>query len=398
MVISFLALSTACAASDAWFEAVERKFSFASPDDAWRARVSGLMTLEGYQLEQPPPGLLFTEGDALFNPRLVLYLDAQQGPALSAFAQVRVDRGFDPGTGHLRGRLDEYALRVAPWADARCSVQVGQFATVIGNWVGRHDARDNPFVTAPLPYEHLTAIYDAEAPASREAFVFPAGEERYDFNPIVWGPAYATGVAVSGRRGRFDLSVEVKNTGPSARPEAWSITRTGFDHPAYAARVGFRPDLRWNFGFSASDSAYFRSSADRTLPAGTGRGDFRERLFAHDARFAWRHLQVWAEAFHATFDVPRVGTVRTTAAYLETKYKWTPQLYSALRVNRQVFSNLDTARGSRPWSPSLWRFDTALGYRFSAYIDLKLQASAQHEDGGSRHATLHYAAQLNVRF
>ena len=34
---------------------------------------------------------------------------------------------------------------------------------------------------------------------------------KYSFNPVIWGPSYATGVSVSGRLGRFDYAAELKN-------------------------------------------------------------------------------------------------------------------------------------------------------------------------------------------
>jgi hypothetical protein len=278
-------------------------------------------------------------------------------------------------------------------------MQIGQFATVIGNWVARHASRDNPFVSAPLPYENMTAIYDREVPVSRREFLAYDPTEKYEYTPILWGPAYGTGAAVSGKFGRFDYAIEAKNTGPSARPEAWPITHTGFERPAFSARIGYRPDLRWKLGVSASDSAYLHGTTASSLPSGTTLRDFRERLLAQDAAFAWGHLQIWAELFETWFDVPRVGTVRTIAGYVETKYKFTPQCYGALRWNRQGYSSVDDGLGSRqPWRNALWRLDAASGYRFGPQIDGKLQASAQHESTHRKAFDLHYAAQLNVRF
>ena len=206
--------------------------------------------------------------------------------------------------------------------------------------------------------------------------------------------------AVTARRGRFDFAAEIKNVGPSSRPDAWSVTRTGFEHPAVSARLGFRPDLRWSLGFSASDGAYFMPRAGPTLPTGRRIGDFHERLLAHDLRFAWRHLQVWAEIFHARFAVPLVGDVRTIAGYVEVKYKFTPRVYGALRWNRQGFSQTSDGVGHRvPWGHDLTRLDLGAGYRFTSRIDFKVQASGQRESTRpEKREQLNYAAQFNVRF
>ena len=386
-------------AAETWLDQVEERLTFSAAGGQFHSRLSGEVSLEAYQFHQPSPGFLFASGHTLFTPRLALFLDGSLGSHLTGFAQARVDRGFDPGNGRLRLRLDEYALRYAPWSDGRVQVQVGQFATVIGNWAYRHATRDNPFVSAPLPYENMTAIYDREAPVSRQEFLAYDPAEKYEYNPIIWGPAYGTGAALAGRLGKLDYAVEFKNTGPASRPEAWPFTHTGFERPAFSARMGYRPDLRWKFGISVSDSSYLHASTASALPAGTALRDFRERLLAQDASFAWGHLQIWAELFETWFDVPRVGTVRTIAGYVETKYKFTPQCYGALRWNRQGYSAIDDGLGSRqPWRNALWRLDAATGYRFTPQIDGKLQASTEHESTHRTDFVLHYAAQFNVRF
>src|SRR5229473_3325865 len=106
------------------------------------------------------------ELDNLFNPRLTLFLDAQYGSQVYFFAQARLDRGFDPSDRGAQIRLDEYALRITLWDDGRCALQIGKFATVIGNWVPRHLSWENPFVDAPLVYENITPVSDKSAPAS----------------------------------------------------------------------------------------------------------------------------------------------------------------------------------------------------------------------------------------
>src|SRR5437870_2240515 len=162
-------------------------------NDNFRVRLSGTLDLEFYNFQQPPPGLIDSEIDNLFNPRLTLFLDAQVGSKIYFFAQARLDRGFDPSARGAQVRLDEYALRITPWDDGRFNLQVGKFATVVGNFVKRHLSWENPFVDAPLVYENITPINDKEAPDSPLDFVRrfePAG--KYEFNPVIWGPSYAS--------------------------------------------------------------------------------------------------------------------------------------------------------------------------------------------------------------
>ncbi|PYL24589.1 MAG: hypothetical protein DMF37_07185, partial [Verrucomicrobia bacterium] len=169
--------------------------------------------------------------------------------------------------------------------------------------------------------------------------------------------------------------------------------------PAFDARLGFRPNQIWNFGLSASDGPYFRPEAEQTLPPGRSIGDYREFVLGQDASFAWHHLQLWAEFYEARFEVPRVGHADTFAYYFEAKYKFTPQLFGALRWNQQLFSNIaDDAGGQVRWSQDLWRIDVAAGYRFTSHIQLKLQYSFQQETTGPRDDNHLVATQLTVRF
>jgi hypothetical protein len=392
---------TACAFDlDDFLDRVDTALTLSAFHDSFRARLSGTLDLEIYNFEQPPPGLINSSVDTLFNPRLTLFLDAQIGSQIYFFAQSRLDRGFDPSDNGAEIRLDEYAIRFTPWKDGRFTFQAGAFATVVGNWVPRHLSWENPFINAPLVYENVTAIQDKYAPYSPLYFIYaPYFYDKYAFNPVIWGPSYATGFSVSGKLGRFDYAVEMKNASLSSRPESWYITENGFENPTFSSRIGFRPNEAWNFGFSASEGPYFRREAEPTLPPGTGIDDYREFVLGQDASFAWHHLQVWAEFYEARFEVPRVGDADTFAYYVEAKYKFTPQFFGALRWNQQLFGTINDGYGHElSWSEDLGRIDVAATYRFTTHTQLKVQYGFQHETSGERQDNHLVAAQFTVRF
>jgi hypothetical protein len=242
-----LGIVSPAGAADDWMERLDDYLALSVFHGAVRARISGLIDLEAYSIDQPPPGLIFSEENQFLNPRLSLFLDVQVGPYVYAFAQARVDRGFDPSDHDVDVRLDEYAIRISPWEDGRLSIQAGRFSTVVGNWVPRHLSWDNPFITAPIPYENLTGIWDIAAADSPETlldwahvrhppspgFDSEAYEDKVLRLPIVWGPSYATGVAISGKLGQFEYAVEMKNAGLASRPESWDLNEVDFDHPAF---------------------------------------------------------------------------------------------------------------------------------------------------------------------
>jgi len=394
-----VALTSTRLAAEDFLDQLDETLTINAFDGNVRARLSGLLDLEVYRLDLPPPGLIDSNHHFLANPRLSLFLDAQIGIHVYFFMQSRVDRDFDPHDQELRVRLDEYALRINPSEGDGLALQIGKFATVIGNFVQRHLSWDNPFVTAPLPYENLTAISDVEAPAGPRDFVAGFVRDEDENIPLIWGPAYTSGVSVAGRLGKFDYAVEVKNAAVASRPNSWDATEVGFSHPTVSGRIGYRPNQAWNFGLSASDGPYFRPEAASTLPAGRSLGDYHEFLLGQDISYALHHLQLWAEFYEVRFQVPRVGNADTFAYFLEGKYKFTPQFFGAMRWNQQLFSTIsDGAGGSIRWGHDLWRVDTSLGYRFTAHTQLKLQYSFQETNSDSRDLAHTLAAQFTLRF
>jgi hypothetical protein len=402
--ILFLALFFRDGARADFLEKAQDALSLTDPDQRFHLQLSGLFDLETYFIDQPPPALILTDKDFLLNPRLTLFLDAQIGSKIYVFAQARVDRGFDPTDGGAELRLDEYFVRYTPATSV--NFQIGQFATVVGNWVLRHDSWQNPFINAPLPYEHVTGIWDSEAPENAEDLLYWAHVPDYESGdysdkylrlPIIWGPSYASGLAISGSLGRFDYAAEMKNAALASRPESWSITQEGFGHPTFNTRVGFRPNEMWNLGFSASAGPYLLPVAAPTLPAGRGIGDYRELVLAQDLSFAWHHLQLWAEFYEARFEVPGVGNADTFSYYFEAKYKITPQLFAALRWNQQLFGTIRDEDERVKWGSDIWRIDAALGYRFTNYLQAKVQYSLSQQDSTQEGEHL-VAVQLTVKY
>ena len=386
---------------------LNRALSIRDEQRQFQLQISGLFDSELYFIDQRPPGLIFSDDRLLFNPRLSLFLDAQWTKHWYFFGQFRLDRGFDPSEKGAQARLDEYFLRYTPFDSPWVSLQAGKFATVVGNWVQRHFSWDNPFVNAPLPYENVTGIWDSAPPYNVDVLLIWGHVGEYDFGvysdkylrlPVIWGPSYASGFSVSGTVGKFDYAAEIKNSALASRPESWQLTNVGFENPTFSTRVGCRPNEMWNAGFSASAGSYLAPGAKRFLPPGRGLDDYRELVLAQDVSFAWRHWQIWAEFYETRFEVPGIGNADTFAWYLETKYKITPQLFGAVRWNQQLFGTVPDEGRQVPWGNDIWRVDAAVGYRFTNYLQLKVQYSFSHADKAIQEGEQLVAGQLTIKF
>jgi hypothetical protein len=408
-----LSCSPLASGEDDWFDRFEDFLTVDALHGKVRARLSGTLDLEAYSLPNPPPGLIYTDRSSFFNPRLTLFLDAQLGSKVYLFAQGRADRGFDPGYEESRVGIDEYAVRFTPWEDGRFSFQIGRFATMVGNWALRHGSWENPFITAPLPYENLTGMWDSSSADSLETLRAWSGfgDSGYTSSkadllasrrlriPLIWGPSYNTGLAAFGQIGKVEYAVEFKNTALSSRVDSWDGTAVQWQHPTVSGRIGYRPSQNWNFGFSGSTGTYLHPDAAASIAPGEGFEDYRQTTLGQDLRFEWHRWQVWAEVFESRFEVPGVGNADSVAYYIETKYKFTPQLFGAFRWGQHLFGTLpDGNGGSEPWGGDISRAELALGYRFTAHSQLKLQYSLEHRevDGGGFANTL--AAQFTLRF
>jgi len=407
MSFAALAAGRLAAGTDDFFDQLGETLTFKSERVPFRARMSGTLELEGYRLPKPAPALIETRDNHLITPRLTVFLDADLGGKVYFFAQARADRGFDPRDKNAELRFDEYAVRFMPWRDGRLNLQFGKFATIVGNWVPRHGSWANPFISAPLPYENLTGIWDSAA--ARTAFTLlewahlpPANRDMIADKrlqiPIVWGPSYTTGFSVSGRAHSFYYAAELKHAAISSRPETWDAREVNGRHPFWSGRVGFRPNAMWDLGASAGSGPYLLPSAGPSLVPGFGLGDYRQTFVAHDVVFAWRHWQAWAEVFASRFVIPKVGEADTLAYYFEGKYKFTPQLAGAVRWNEQRYGRIPFQNRRVTWGRDTWRIDAAVTHRFTAHTQLKFQYSFQRGDTPARSDEHVLAGQFTLRF
>ncbi len=393
-------VSAAQGVSQEWLDTVDSKLRLKTPNGFFQSDLSGLLDLEGYYVDQRPPGLLF-EDESFFNPRLSLFLDTRLGPHFYSFVQGRLDRGFDPGEKDFDARFDEYLLRWIPWDDSRLNLQFGKFATVVGNWVQRHDSWQNPLITAPLPYENLTPVSYDDIPRSPADFLSRrnVADVKESWLPIIWGPVYATGWSVFGTLGKFDYAFDLKNASISSHPHSWDLDRELWRYPTVSGRLGFRPGPDWTHGMSFSLGRYLSPEASDALPPGKTISDYNQFTLGYDISYALRRWQWWGEVFLSRFEVPNVGNADLVAYYLEAKYKITSGLFAAARWNQELFGTInDGVGGQEPWGNDMYRIDVALGYRFTRHLQSKIQYSFGHRHAALQQGEQLVAAQVTLKF
>lgn len=399
-IAAALLVLTSSLSAQPFLDQTEDRLRLRSPDGLFTSQLTGLLDLEGYYVDQRPPGLL-DEDESFFNPRLSLFLDMTLGSHFYGFLQARLDRGFDPGEKNFEARLDEYLLRWTPLNDSRLNLQFGKFATVVGSWVQRHDSWQNPLITPPLPYENLTPVSDEYLPGTPAYFLTRrhVADMKDRWLPVLWGPVYATGWGLFGTMGQFDYAFDLKNAALSSHPYSWELTRSLWSYPTFSGRVGFRPGPAWNNGLSFSVGPYLSAEAADELAPGKSIGDYNQLTLGYDVGYAHGRWQWWGEVFLNRFEVPGVGNADLLAYYIETKYRIAAGLYAAARWNQELYGTIADAAGSaETWGNDMFRIDLALGYRFTRHLQTKLQYSFGRRNGPLQQGEQLVAAQVSVKF
>lgn len=413
-----LASSPVC--GQEFLDAIDDRLTLASEDQAFRVDLAGLLDLELYAPDQPAMGLLNTDDDLFFNPRLTLLFDVQVTDHLRGHLQMRTDRGFDPGFApDGQTRLDEYFIEWKPLEKSWINFRLGKFATAFGAWTQRRLSWENPFITAPMAYNDMLPVTDeTRVPLGGIAGRRFKEDNRDTWLPILWGPSYATGASVFGQVGLVDYVFEVKNAALSSAPRNWDALQSGWEGTTYTGRLGLRPAPEWNLGVSYSHGPYLTDAS--TIPSTViiggapfldeGRCDYNQTTLGVDASWSHGPWQIWAEAMTSRFETPNAGgiglvsssvanraaAVRVWSGFVEVKRKLGSQWWVVARWNQSWFDDLPgTDTG---WDNDDWRADFSIGHRFSRHLQAKLQYSlAAREDAGREGHHL-VAAQITLKF
>src|SRR5438270_908703 len=206
---------------------------------------------------------------------------------------------------------------------------------------------------------------------------------------------------------RLDRGFDPSDQGAQVRLDEYFLRYTPFQHSSISFQIGkfatvvgnwVSRHYSWDNPFINAPLLYENLTGLWDSAAPRDIDDYRELLLGQDISFAWHHWQFWAEFYETRFEVPRIGNADTFAYYLETKYKFTPQLFGALRWNQQLFGTVRDGNERAPWGNDIWRVDAAVGYRFTDYLQTKVQYSFSHQDAPVQQGEQLIAAQLTVKF
>lgn len=306
-----------------------------SQDD--KVLVQGLLDAEVWKTDSSSLLLSKNDGNTAPAGRLRIWAVGEFVPGLQAFVVARGEDGSGSYEGERQGMIEQAALRYTFRAPLRLILEAGKIVTPLGNFPRRRLSTTNPLIGSPDGYD----------------------------------VAYPIGLQVGGQVSRFDYHlafVDLPLVNEKYVPEPGSAPR-----PAVA--LGVTPVIGLRLGGYATRGPYLNRDLDPFLPAGAGWTDFEQRVLGADLQFSRGYFELNGDFERSAYDVPaQARAVRGTTYFIEPKYTWTPRVFTALRLERNLYAYI------KPLGPGAWLasavdfFDVeaAVGYRIDPRAVLKV--------------------------
>ncbi len=322
------------------------------------------------------------EHNALRLFRVGVTADVRVTSGVSVLTEIRSENGDG---------VKPYALyvRVRPWRDRPIDIQAGRIPPTFGAFARRDYGAGNPLIGYPLAYQYLTAARPDALPASNEDVLrmrargwrpsYPIGSlDIAPGMPLITAFRWDTGVQVRVGPESFNAAGAVTN-GTASDPR----TRDNNGGKQVSGRVQWRPRAALVLGGSAARGPYVSDAAlaMATLVAGSIRST--QRALGVDAEYSRDHFLVRGEIIWNRWHVPTLSSsLDATSVFVEGRYKLTPGLFAATRIDRLSFGRLPSSFAETRWDAPVTRLETGVGY----YIRRNLvgKATYQHNwrDGG----------------
>jgi len=290
-------------------------------------------------------------------------------------------------------------VRVRPWVNHAFDVQVGRIPPTFGAFGRRgYGGSDSALIGYPLAYQYLTSLRADAAPATVADLLvmrgrgwrasYPIGsQEPAPGVPLISAFRWDTGIQGHWENSAVEVTGSV-TTGTLADPRV-SDNNGG---KQLSARVAYRPAAGLVLGGSAARGEFFDRDVTQAMPE-TG-GSHAQTSLGADVEYSrgyWllRSELVWSQWNVPFATPPRALNVSALGVWVEGRYRLTPRIVVAGRVDRLGFSRLDAGSSLTPtWDADVWRIEADAGYYVQR--NLIVRAAVQHNErqgGRVREAT-----------
>jgi hypothetical protein len=304
-----------------------------------------------------------------------------------------------------------YALyvRVRPWSGHAFDVQAGQIPPSFGAFGRRgYHGTDNPLIGYPLAYQYLTSLRPDAVPASMGDLLFMRSRGWQVTYPI-GSPEPAPGVPIMSAF-RWDTGVQAHWEGRLAEVTGSVTTGTLSDPRAsdnnggkqFSGRVAVRPALGLILGGSAARGDFLADSVVRLLP--DPEAPHAQTTIGADAEYSRNHWLVRSELLWSRWNMPLSFPpseidLDALGAWVEARYRVTPRVYLATRLDRLTFSKVPAPSGlMRTWDAPVTRVEADAGYYIQRNLIVRLAVQHNDRDGGRVRRRTYFAGQLAYWF
>jgi hypothetical protein len=302
--------------------------------------------------------------------------------------------------GELRGEnvdapfASALYVRARPFARLPLDVQAGRIPPTFGAFGRRVYSTDNILIGYPLAYQYLLSIRPDSIPASADELLSMRARGWQSVFSVGSHEAVPGAAAINGFR--WDTGVEVR-LGTDRAQGAIALTngslsdpRVGDNNPGnqVAGRLQVQPLFGLIVGVSMARGAWL----DRAVEAlvAPGQESARQGAFGFDVEYSRDHWLVRGEAVRSSWDMPGVASaaqamdLQATAGWIEGRYRLTPRVYLAGRVDRLTFSRIRSEASGLDvqWEAPVSRLELGGGLYLQRNLVVRISVQDNHREGG----------------
>jgi len=324
--------------------------------------------------------------------RAGLSTSVRLGRKLTALGDLRLQNAHAP-------RPYGFYLRFRPFEQRDIDIQAGRIPSTFGAFARRAYSTDNPLIGYPLAYQYLTSLrYDALPATVDDLFrmrgrgwlsSFPLGDRTPEPGmPLANVFRWDTGVQAHGSAGIVEAAA--------------SITAGSLAHPVFhennggkqlAARVSVKPEAGLIAGVSASRAPYVTSGT--AAAASASARNFVQTVFGADLEYSRHHYLLRFEALSAAYDLATIEPrLRALATMVEGRYKLTPRIHAAARIDHLGFNTITSPTRTDAWEAPVTRWEVGGGYALQRNANLRVSVQRNLRDGGRVRRMTALSAQL----
>lgn len=302
-------------------------------------------------------------------------------------------------------------VRVRPFPSIPLDIQAGRIPPSFGAFGRRAYSTDQILIGYPLAYQYLTSLRPDAIPATPDDLIIMRGRGWRPRFPI--GSAdVAPGVPLV-TAFRWDTGVQARWIGGPVEITG-ALTNGTLSDPRFddnnggkqvSGRAVVRPLTGFVIGVSGARGSFLADEVSRVLPEPARDGTYRQHAFGLDAEYSRDHWLVRGELVRSQWSLPLLapmGTMDVSAlgAWVEGRYRFTPRIYAAARLDHLGFSKISGSiwRSPTAWDAPVDRLEWGGGYYLQRNLVARGVVQHNRRDGGFVRSRTFVSGQISYWF